>query len=86
MKTYEIKKEVVTEEIKILPCPFCGNDDISINYYAGDYGYRGAEACLSCKQCGASGATVKDNKYSLSKSEHIKIAISKWNRRTEPVG
>ena len=58
---------------KLLPCPFCGNDEsVMVEKYGTPVGYRYRVVCPVCM------ATV-DNGFA-SKVEH---AIMAWNRRVE---
>lgn len=55
------------EEIKLLPCPFCGNDEIEMNYskWDGDYMY-----VVRCDCCGTE--QPEDDQHS---------AVRIWNQR-----
>lgn len=63
---------------KLLPCPFCGSEDLELN--------NTHTACywVECSQCGAevSGTAIySDSDKPEDHLEAAKSAISAWNRR-----
>lgn len=71
--------DVMTDTIKMMPCPFCGNADIRFTEHAG-YGreeHQGETVWSMC--CYSCGAKVP-NRY----KEHGKqLMIDQWNKRAE---
>lgn len=58
------------ENIKLQPCPFCGNEDITV--YDLDYTQQ-----VHCKECHANIGVHKIN-YSETRMQSV---IERWNRR-----
>ena len=83
MKIAIERKEVVTKEIEVLSCPFCGSDNIDVIHYAGFYGYSADEFYVKCKDCGACGGKVVDDRCSLSTTKQKELAVEKWNMRCD---
>lgn len=70
-------KETISKEIEMLPCPFCGSENIEPIHCSGDYGYSPSTDHVQCLSCGASGGTIKDDDC----GNNMDLAIGKWNRR-----
>lgn len=65
-KTNGLKKKVISRVlIKLLPCPFCGGDNIVIRYWSNCFPYVRCEKCSSQTGCYTSEVD----------------AIESWNRR-----
>ena len=60
----------MTEQLKPLPCPFCGGTDIRAHVYGGGE----PDAFMQCHDCSADGPN------GLNRAG----AIEAWNRRTQP--
>lgn len=60
---------------KLLPCPFCGSDEVEIKYYPTmrDAPYFWCE----CENCSAKGGEG----YDYDKSVAVDKAVALWNRR-----
>lgn len=74
MKYTLTKTKVEKEEIELLPCPFCGSENLKPVHIDGSWGYSSSKDYIECKYCGARGSVSGD---SMNK------AIQKWNRRVE---
>ena len=73
MKYKLSQTKTVTKEIELLPCPFCGSENIKPIHYDGELGYRHSKDYVICCSCGATGGNVEDS--------DIERAIEKWNHR-----
>ena len=73
------RKEIVKEEIDILPCPFCGSENVKPVHCNGEYGYRSSEDYVVCASCGAVGSSIKDSNC----GNNLRLAIQKWNTRKQ---
>lgn len=71
------EKKVITKEVEILSCPFCGSDNVRPVHITGSYGYSSSEDYVMCKDCGAQGASIRDSDC----GNHMLEVIDKWNRR-----
>lgn len=69
------EQKIVEKEIELLPCPFCGSEDVEPIHICGSWGYISSKDYITCNSCGAQGGVVKDGKLS--------DAIEKWNMRAE---
>lgn len=69
--------KIVKKQIEILPCPFCGSNNVKPIHYNGSYGYSPSEDYVTCTSCGASGGRIKDSDC----GNNMDLAIKKWNRR-----
>lgn len=67
--------KVVTRKIEILPCPFCGSENVKPFHIDGDWGYSPSRDYVQCNSCGATSGEVKDSNSGMD------LAIEKWNRR-----
>ena len=54
---------------KLLPCPFCGNEDIKIKYDFGNHNIECTRCCVEMIICGEPCGTDRQD------------AIDQWNRR-----
>lgn len=81
MKIAIERKEVVTKEIEVFSCPFCGSDNIDVIHYTGSYGYSTDETYVKCKYCGATGGKIVDSRYNLTNARQKELAVEKWNMR-----
>lgn len=78
-----------THEIILLPCPFCGNENIHMTKkplwqeYDGSYhGYKDRYAFeVVCDKCGAHPAYYKNDTIYRSEEEAISNVVNKWNKR-----
>lgn len=77
MKYKLSQTKIVTKEIELLPCPFCGSENIKPIHYSGEWGYRPSNDYVICRSCGAIGGNVEDDKC----GNNIELAIEKWNHR-----
>lgn len=59
--------------MKLKPCPFCGNEKLTLNSYS--YGKGRYSLKIECKTCYSSGPCCFD----------FKEAEARWNLRHEPV-
>lgn len=76
-------KVVEKEKITLLPCPFCGSDNLSVRYNPGSLGYTTSSSYIFCNTCGAKSGEIRECSGSLSKEDLIKISINSWNKRFE---
>lgn len=53
MKYKLSKTKIVTKGIELLPCPFCGSENIKPIHYSGEWGYRPSNDYVICRSCGA---------------------------------
>lgn len=58
---------------ELMPCPFCGGDDVIIEYHVDDLKF--ISPYISCVACGVYGPQSSDGDES--------IAIERWNKRDE---
>lgn len=80
MMKYKLREtKVTTEEIDLLPCPFCGSENLQVFHTNGEYGYSASTDYVACCSCGARGGTVED--YNCNNNS--KYAISNWNSRAD---
>lgn len=84
----------MTEQVKMLGCPFCGGPPVTIITTIfgqkqhverlADYGDDGlsVEASVYCHECGGSGEIVEDEIYDAENYDDVMIrAIGNWNTR-----
>lgn len=79
IKIEEIRREVT--EVELLPCPFCGGEDLEVmtnNEMNKRYG--GIRAVVMCNTCRAQGAIAETKGF---ESEAKIGAINLWNRRSK---
>lgn len=69
--------KIVEKEIEILPCPFCGSENVEPRHFPGQYGYSPSDDYVECCCCGATGGHVMDR----DDGNHLEKAINKWNNR-----
>lgn len=69
------RQKIVEEEIELLPCPFCGSEDVEPVSIEGSWGYSSSKDYIKCNSCGAQGGIVIDGELS--------DAIKNWNMRAE---
>ena len=82
IKIEEIRREVT--EVELLPCPFCGGEDLGVktdNVMHMKYGRIGA--VVMCNTCRAQGGIAEIEGY---ESEAKTAAINLWNRRNKRRG
>lgn len=60
-----------TKQTELLPCPFCGTDDL----LGFEQSHEGGWTVVKCRKCGASGSTGR----STTEAE----AVAYWNRRAQ---
>lgn len=65
------------DELKLLPCPFCGGDVDELGAQC-NYGRKTIILNLKCKRCNTSFRFNSKWKY-----EPYKEAIESWNRRSD---
>lgn len=71
--------KTVKKQIKILPCPFCGSENVKPIHCNGTWGYYPSEDYVKCNNCGATGGVIKDSDY----GNNMDLAIKNWNRRAQ---
>lgn len=79
MKYKITETKTITKEIELLPCPFCGSDNIKPYHTSGIYGFFPSKDLVTCCSCGASSGVIKD----LDCGTNQMLAIEKWNDRVE---
>lgn len=78
MSKYIIEKqEIIRKEINILPCPFCGSENVKPIHCNGSHGYSASEDYVKCFSCSATGGLITNN----DGLHFTEKAIKKWNRR-----
>lgn len=78
----EIRREVT--EVELLPCPFCGGEDLKVmTDNEMNMRYGGIRAVVMCNTCRAQGAIAKIEGF---ESEAKREAIKLWNRRSKREG
>lgn len=70
--------KTIKKQIEILPCPFCGSENVKPIHYNGSYGYSPSEDYVTCTSCGAMGSIIEDP----NGGNNMVLAINKWNRRS----
>ena len=75
MKIKIRRRKIVEEEVELLPCPFCGSEDVDPVSIEGSLGYSSIKDYIKCNSCGAQGGIVIDGELS--------DAIKNWNMRAE---
>lgn len=82
IKIEKIRREV--KEVELLPCPFCGGEDLRVKTDNEMYmGYGGMRAVVMCNTCRAQGGIAETEWYgSKAKTGAIKL----WNRRSKREG
>lgn len=73
--------EIIIKEIELLPCPFCGSDDIEPIFQEGSYGYSYSFNYVQCNCCKARGGLVKDGDCMNNEDK----AIRNWNSRRQAI-
>lgn len=72
----------------LLPCPFCGGDDLQVNTYGvqPDNIYQGMVSCNACEFEGPSSLSLPepDGAWSPDREDASVYAVRAWNRR-QPV-
>jgi Lar family restriction alleviation protein len=61
---------------ELLPCPFCGDTEITLYSFYNDGG--GAEAVIECQKCWA-----KINLHGKSEDDAVRRTKAAWNNRAE---
>ena len=69
--------KVVTIQIELEPCPFCGSEKLDIVHIPGQWGYTPSEDFVECLKCGATSGKIEDPDCGT----HKKAAAFKWNER-----
>lgn len=75
---YTETKQVVNK-IEILPCPFCGSENVKPIHIKGNYGYSPSEDYVACLSCGATGGKIKDSDC----GNYMQEAVNNWNERAK---
>lgn len=67
--------KTINNEIEIVPCPFCGSENVKPVHISGEHGYSYSKDFVTCISCGASGSVIKNDEG----RNHMVEAINKWN-------
>jgi Lar family restriction alleviation protein len=74
-------------ELKLLPCPFCGGEDIGYSVKTTGRWERKYHVAMYCKDCNCYGKRVlvtptENTRYDVERNEEYKkLAIKDWNTR-----
>lgn len=79
MKYKITETKTITKEIDVLPCPFCGSDNIKPFHTSGVYGYSPSTDVVTCCSCGAHSGVIEDTDGGNNQI----LAIEKWNTRVD---
>lgn len=82
MKYKITETKTITKEIDVLPCPFCGSDNIKPFHTSGFYGYSPSTDVVTCCSCGAHSGVIEDPDGGNNQI----LAIEKWNTRVDNKG
>ena len=74
-----IETKQVVNKIEILPCPFCGSDNVQPIHVEGNWGYSASQDYVRCLDCNALGGKITDSNC----GNHMEEAINKWNKRVK---
>ena len=77
MKYRQIESKFIEREIDVLPCPFCGSDDLTISHIDGQWGYSSSKDYVECNYCKARGGYIEDSEC----GKNFEKAIKNWNTR-----
>lgn len=77
MKYLHRESKIVEREIDVLPCPFCGSEDLTIRHINGQWGYSNSEDYVECNYCKARGGYIEDSQC----GNNFEKAIKNWNMR-----
>ena len=77
MKYIHRESKIVEREIDVLPCPFCGSNNLTVSHIDGQYGYSSSRDYVECNACKAHGGYVEDSRC----GENFEKAIKNWNMR-----
>mgnify|MGYP004496857189 FL=1 len=79
MKYKLTETKTITREIDLLPCPFCGSDNIEPCHTSGSYGFFPSTDRVTCCSCGAHSGAIEDPDGGNNQI----LAIEKWNTRVD---
>ena len=77
MKYIHKEPKYIEREFDVLPCPFCGCNNLTIHHTDGMYGYSSSEDYVECNCCKARGGYIKDSEC----GKNFEKAIKNWNMR-----
>lgn len=77
MKYRQIEPKFIEREFDVLPCPFCGCDNLTIKHIDGSWGYSNSKDYVECNCCKARGGYVEDSQC----GKNFEKAIKNWNMR-----
>lgn len=66
--------------MKLLPCPFCGSEDISTQTIEMNFGAYGTTQCNTCVAAGPEVKLIRG----ASHDDLDLLAAEKWNTRAQP--
>lgn len=74
---------MIKESADLLPCPFCGGDDILLDFKHPVYASNGREFSARCQDCGCEGPHKKDPREGWNMRPNIKDGANLQTHNSE---